>query len=233
MKRIMALILVALLLAGCSERQLDTGKKKSEDKEEKVSSAPVESSKPKKEEKEPEPEENKSLKLAKSYAELLTSGKYYIDCVAVIEYEGMTLENPMLIAVDGENSSISVSSDLTGTMKTIRTLTFDGAVYMVNDEQRSYMQIDESQAASSFNTVFDEMEHIGEGTGDFCGEEHEYIEFACGEDSVKLFFEKDALIGMTRSIEEGEVSQTALKINGISQNIPDRLVAMPLGYTKQ
>ena len=55
MKRIMALILAALLLAGCSERQLDTGKKKSEDKEEKVSSAPVESSKPEKKEEKPEP----------------------------------------------------------------------------------------------------------------------------------------------------------------------------------
>lgn len=234
MKKIVALIAAALLLAGCSERNLDQ-KPQGLDKEP-VSSSQSDSGKTasKQEKQEPqETEENKSLKLAKSYAEILSSGKYYIDCTAVIEYEGMTLTNPMLIAVDGENSSISVSSDLSGAMQTIRTLTFDGAVYMINDEQRSYMQIDDAQVSNSFNTDFSDMKYIGEGNEKFDGSEHDFIEFDCGGDSVKLFFDNDRLIGMTRSIADGEISQTVLKISGISQNIPDRLVAMPLGYTKQ
>lgn len=232
MRKFIALIMAAALLAGCSERSLDKNPQSSEP--EAPVSSQIESSEPVSEESEaPQTEENKRLKLAESYSEILSSGKYYIDCTAVIEYEGMTLTNPMLIAVDGENSSISVSSDLSGTMQTIRTLTFDGEVYMVNDEQRSYMQLDSAQVSNSFNTDFSDMEHIGEGTEKFDGEEREFIEFDCGESVVKLFFADDRLIGMTRSLADDDVEQTVLKINGISQNIPDRLVAMPIGYTKQ
>lgn len=232
MKKIIVLLTAALLLAGCSERNLEKKPQNSESGQ--SSSSQIESSEPVKEENStPEKKENKTLKLAESYAEMLSSGKYYIDCVAVIEYEGMTLTNPMLIAVEGENSSISVSSDLSGTMQTIRTLTVDGNVYMVNDEQRSYTQVDGAMSANSFNTDFAEMECVGEGREKFDGEELDFIEFACGEDSVKLFFADERLVGMTRSIAQGDVNETVLKINGISQNIPDRLTAMPLGYTKQ
>lgn len=231
MKRILALILAAVLIGGCSQRKLDTKPKKPQD-EQSASSAQVQAAEPQQPEPEKEPQ-SPNLKLAKSYAEMLCSGKYYIDCTAVIEFEGMTLENPMLIAVEGENSSISVSSDLSGAMVTMRTLTLDGEVYVINDEQRSYMQVDVSHTAGGLNTDFSELEYAGSEKGSFCGDEHDCERFSCGDDTVRLFFENGALIGITRSIPDGEIDETVLKINGVSQNIPDRLIAMPLGYTKQ
>lgn len=170
---------------------------------------------------------------AEKYADILRSGAYYIDCTAVIEMEGMQLENPMLIAVKGDNSSISVSSDLSGALVTIRTLVFDGNVYRINDAQRSYMQVDPEQSANSFDTDFSELRYIGEGTGTFLGGMRPCSEYARGEQTIRFFFDGSALIGLTQSIADEQVSEIMMKINGLSPNIPGKLVELPIGYTKE
>lgn len=170
---------------------------------------------------------------AERYADILRGGTYYIDCTAVIEMEGMQLENPMLVAVRGENSSISVSSDLSGAPVTIRTLVFDGNAYRVNDAQRSYTPIDPEQRANSFDTDFSELRYIGEGSGTFLGETRPCSEYARGEQTVRFFFDGGALVGLTQSITDEQVGEIMLKINGLSANIPGKLVELPLGYTKE
>jgi len=178
-----------------------------------------------------EPEEKKQR--AKAYADILSSGKYYIDCTAEIEYEGMTLSNPMLIAVEGENSSITISSDLSGTMVTMRTLTLDGVVYMINDAARSFTEIPLEQTANSFDTDWSGMEYDLAGEEEFCGEMLEYEQYLQDGRAVKFFLDGDRLVGIGRATEDGEMTQTNLRINAISQNIPDRLIAYPIGYQKQ
>lgn len=170
---------------------------------------------------------------AEKYADILRSGTYYIDCTAVIAMEGMQLENPMLIAVKGGNSSISVSNDLSGTPVTIRTLVFDGEVYRINDAQRSYMQIDPEQSANSFDTDFSELRYIGESSASFLGEALPCSEYARGEQTVRFFFDGDTLAGMTQSITGEQVGEVMLKIKGLSPNIPGKLVELPIGYTKE
>lgn len=170
---------------------------------------------------------------AERYADILRGGAYYIDCTAVIEMEGMQLENPMLVAVRGENSSISVSSDLSGASVTIRTLVFDGNVYRINDAQRSYTQIDPEQSANSFDTDFSELRYLGEGSGAFLGETRPCSEYARGEQTVRFFFDGGTLVGLTQSITDEQVGEIMLKINGLSPNIPGKLVELPIGYTKE
>lgn len=231
-KFIIVLLLAALLCCGCSERKLKTSEKAESGKAaesvssqaEPSSSAPSSSA---------ESSQKSLSKLAAPYAEILKSGKYYIDCTAVINAQGMILSNPMLIAADGENSSISVSSDLSGTMVTMRTLRFDGVTYMVNDSKRTYMKVDEQQSGSSFNTDFADLEYTDESSGEIDGEMLPCVRYDCGGDTVCLFFKNDLPAGLTRTIKDEMVSEMALKINGLSQNIPDRLIAMPLGYTEQ
>ncbi|HWP52057.1 MAG TPA: hypothetical protein VN626_10220 [Clostridia bacterium] len=170
---------------------------------------------------------------AAKYADILSKGTYYIDCTAAIEMEGMQLENTMLIAVKNGNSSISVSSDLSGMLVTMRTLVFDGNVYQVNDAQRSYTQIDSEQSANSFDTDFSSLRYIGEGIGTFFGETLPCSEYERGEQTVRFFLNDNTLLGLTQSIIDEQVSEIMLKINGLSANIPDKLVEMPIGYTKE
>ena len=176
---------------------------------------------------------DQAANAADKYADILRSGTYYIDCTAVIAMEGMQLENPMLIAVKGGNSSISVSSDLSGTSVTIRTLVFDGEVYRINDAQRSYMKLDPEQSANSFDTDFSELRYIGESSASFSGETRPCSEYARGEQAVRFFFDGGALIGMTQSITDEQVEEVMLKIKGLSSNIPGKLVELPIGYTKE
>lgn len=228
-KRLLVLLLAALLLFGCSKRDLSGEKQPSEPPKQEQIMEETSVSEPVSEPEKKEPKEP----LSKKYAKMLQSQKYYIDCTAEIETEGMSFSNSMLIAVDGDNSSITVSSDLTGTLVTIRTLTLDGNIYMVNDTARSYMQIPPEQAANSFNTDFSDMEYIGEGSGDFCGEELYFEEYSKGDESIKLYFKDDNLTGLSRSIEDEEISEMTLKIAAISQNIPEKLITMPIGYQQQ
>ncbi len=170
---------------------------------------------------------------AEKYADTLIGGTYYIDCIAVIEMDGMQLENPMLIAVKEGNSSISVSSDLSGAPVTIRTLVFDGEVYRINDAQRSYTQIDPEQSANSFDTDFAGLRYLGEGTARFLGETRPCSEYARGEQIIRFFLDNGTLVGLTQTVADEQVEQIMLKINGLSSNIPNRLVELPLGYTKE
>ena len=147
--------------------------------------------------------------------------------------EGMQLENTMLIAAKDGNSSISVSSDLSGTLVTIRTLVYEGNVYQINDAQRSYMQIDAAQSANRFDIDFTNLRYVGESTGSFLGKTLPCSEYARGEQTVRLFFDGNTLLGMTQSITDEQANEIVLKINGLSANIPDQLVAMPIGYTKE
>lgn len=171
--------------------------------------------------------------VAERYAEILRGGTYYIDCTAVIEMEGMQLENTMLIAVKGGNSSVSVSSDLSGALVTLRTLVYDGNVYQINDAQRSYTQIDPAQSANSFDTDFSALNYIGEGTGTFFGETLPCSEYERGEQTIRFFLNGNTLLGLTQSITDEQVGEIMLKINGLSANIPDRLVELPIGYSKE
>lgn len=176
---------------------------------------------------------SQAVNAAEKYVEILKSGTYYIDCNAVIEMEGMQLENAMLIAAKDGNSSISVSSDLSGTLVTIRTLVYDGNVYQINDAQRSYMKIDAAQSANSFDTDFSNLRYVGESTAPFLGETLPCSEYARGEQAIRFFFEGNTLLGMTQSITDDRANEIVLKVTGLSSNIPDQLVAMPLGYTKE
>lgn len=171
--------------------------------------------------------------IAERYADILRGGVYYIDCTAVVEIEGMQLENPMLIAVRDGNSSVSVSSNLSGALVTIRTLMYDGNVYQIDDTQRSYAQIDPEQSANSFDTDFSELGYIGEATGDFLGETLPCLEYARGDQIIRFFLDGSTLLGMTQSITDEQASEITLKINGISTNLPDHLVELPIGYTKE
>lgn len=176
---------------------------------------------------------SQAVNAAEKYVEILKSGTYYIDCSAVVDMDGMQLENAMLIAAKDGNSSISVSSDLSGTLVTIRTLVYDGNVYQINDAQRSYMKIDAAQSANSFDTDFTNLRYVGESTAPFLGETLPCSEYARGEQAIRFFFDGNTLLGMTQSITDERANEIVLKISGLSANIPDQLVAMPLGYTKE
>ncbi len=175
----------------------------------------------------------KTADIAEKYADILRNGTYYIDCTVVIDMEGMQFENPMLIAVRGDNSSISVSSDLSGALVTMRTLVFDGDAYQINDAQRSYTQIDPGQSANSFDTDFSELRYIGESTGTFLGETRPCSEYVRGEQTIRFFFDGSTFVGLTQSITDEQVGEITMKINGLSANIPGKLVELPVGYARE
>ncbi len=231
-KLILLLVLLASIFTACSERDLGLSSSAAPKAESSSQSqvpalsepVPVSSG------------EATSQTLANSaerYADILRGGTYYIDCNAVIEMEGMQLENGMLIAVEDGNSSISVSSDLSGALVTIRTLVFDGNVYQINDAQRSYQQIEPEQSANSFDTDFSALRYVGEGSGTFLDETRPCWEYERSGQTVRFFLNGGALMGMTQSITDEQASEITLKINALSANVPGQLVQMPIGYTKE
>lgn len=227
-EKIILLAILIVIFAACSERDLKMSSSEQVSHSESQNQSQQLSSQESNEDSS-EPEVVNSQK----YADILKSGNYYIDCIAVIDMQGMKLENSMLIAVKDGNSSISVSSDLTGSLVTIRTLIYDGNVYTINDTQRSYIQIEPSEIKDSFNTDYSKLSYIGESEGEFCDETLSCSEYSEGEDIVRFFFKENKLVGITRSISDDQVSEMALIINGVSSNIPDHLIEVPIGYTKQ
>lgn len=223
------IVIIAILFTACSKRNLGVSSSstssapKNSQNQSAVESLPTESNSA----------TSQPVNAAEKYVDILKSGTYYIDCNAVIQMEGMQLENTMLIAAKDGNSSISVSSDLSGTLVTIRTLVYEGNVYQINDAQRSYMQIDAAQSANRFDIDFTNLRYVGESTGSFLGKTLPCSEYARGEQTVRLFFDGNTLLGMTQSITDEQANEIVLKINGLSANIPDQLVAMPIGYTKE
>lgn len=232
LKPILLLVLFVMLFAACSKRDLGlsssaaptTVLSSQNQADSQAGSQPDSSS---------EAHSQKSENPAEQYADILTSGTYYIDCTAVVEMEGMQLENAMLIAAKDGNSSISVSSDLSGTLVTIRTLVYDGNVYQVNDAQRSYQQIEPEQSANSFDIDFSKLRYVGESSGTFLNETRPCWEYERAGQTIRFFLNGDSLIGMTQSITDEQASEIMLKINGLSANIPGQLVQMPMGYTKE
>lgn len=232
LKIIIPIAILIILFTACSKRNLEISSSSASpavQSSQDQSPSPLES----------QPEESGEAasqtaeKTAERYADILKSGTYYIDCNAVIEMEGMQLENAMLIAVKGSNSSISVSSDLSGTLVTLRTLVYDGSVYQINDAQRSFIQIDPSQSANSFDTDFSDLRYIGESTGQFLGETLPCSEYERGEQTVRFFLDGNSLLGITQSITDEQAHEMVLDINGLSANIPGQLVELPIGYTKE
>ncbi|MFV0498396.1 MAG: hypothetical protein ACK5L0_09575 [Candidatus Fimivivens sp.] len=220
-------VIFLLIFTACSGRDLDISSSSI--------SSEAESNQSTSDPSRPELDESSSqpANVAEKYADILKSGTYYIDCNAVVEMEGMQLENAMLIAVDNGNSSISISSDLSGALVTIRTLIYEDNIYQINDAQRSYIQIDAAQSANSFDTDFTQLQYVGESVGSFLGETLPCSEYQRGNQTIRLFFDGNVLRGMTQSIDEAQANEIVLKINGLSPNIPDKLVALPLGYTKE
>ena len=223
------IVIIAILFTACSKRNLGVSSSstssapQNSQNQSAVESLPTESNSA----------TSQPVNAAEKYVDILKSGTYYIDCNAVIQMEGMQLENTMLIAAKDRNSSISVSSDLSGTLVTIRTLVYEGNVYQINDAQRSYMQIDAAQSANRFDIDFTNLRYVGESTGSFLGKTLPCSEYARVEQTVRLFFDGNTLLGMTQSITDEQANEIVLKINGLSANIPDQLVAMPIGYTKE
>lgn len=227
MKRLTALLL-ALMLAisftACKKR--DTLKSEAPPSSPEASSVIEPSSQTPSSESEPEPE-----KQSQKYIDLLKGGSYYVDGTAIISVMGMKMESQMIIAVKGADSSISVTNDMTGIPITIRTLTIDGKSYTVNDSNKTYSEAEAAMSLGSFNTDFSSVEYSGEGTGDFDGEQLYFEEYSRGEDSVKLFFKDGRIAGLSLSVPDMEMGDVYIRINGLSENIPDHLVEMPIGYT--
>ncbi|KAF5034582.1 hypothetical protein DSECCO2_594570 [anaerobic digester metagenome] len=231
LKIILIFVILTVFLSACSKRNLGSPPSAASSAVPSSQSQPQPASQP--EESGAADSSSQAANVAERYADILRGGTYYIDCTAVSEMEGMQLENTMLIAVKGGNSSVSVSSDLSGALVALRTLVYDGNVYQINDAQRSYTQIDPAQSANSFDTDFSALNYVGEGTGTFFGETLPCSEYERGEQTIRFFLNGNTLLGLTQSITDEQVGEIMLKINGLSANIPDRIVELPIGYSKE
>lgn len=230
MKKLTALLLAMLLalsFTACKKR--DALKEESSEPAPAPAPAVIEpSSQQPSSEPEAEPE-----KLSQKYMDMLLGGTYYVDGTAIISVMGMKMESQMIIAVKGADSSISVTNDMTGFPITIRTITIDGKSYSVNDSDKSYSEAGSEMSLGSFNTDFSGVEYAGEGTGEFDGEELYYEEYTRGEDGVKLFFKDDKIAGLALVMPDMDMGEVHIRINGISENVPEHLVELPIGYTKK
>jgi hypothetical protein len=170
---------------------------------------------------------------SESYAALLKEGTYYLDCTALLTVEGLTLSNDMLIAVRGEDCSVTISGDLGGLPSTLRVLTLGAESYLMDDENRTYSPIDGAALQGAFDTDFSRLTYRGSGEDAFDTATLFYEEYAEGDGRVRFFFDGDRLLGLTRTVLDTQVDEIALRINGLSGNIPDRTLELPIGYTRQ
>lgn len=165
------------------------------------------------------------------YAALLAAKTYYLDCTVLLEVEGLRLSNRMVVAVRGDDYSVTVTGEMGGTPATLlRVLALDGQVYLVDDEKRTYAPAGESAAAGGFDTDFSRLVYRASGEGAFDGATLAYEEYAEGDGTLRFYFDKDTLAGVTRSIQDSMISEITLKIRGLSSNIPEGTLQIPPGY---
>ena len=135
------------------------------------------------------------------------------------------------VASDGGNTSMRTVASAEGITLSQRVLVKDGAAYMINDENKSYASLPDTDEPEMIVTDFSNITPVGSGTGEIDGKTLPYEEYATSEqgETVRYYIDNGEVYGIVS--EDGEYKNVMI-IKNQSRNAPAGEFELPAGYTE-
>ena len=161
--------------------------------------------------------------LSKVYADSMKSGQFLLHYQGTVTAEGQTMEMDVTTAVDGETiATISVMNGMT-----VHTLLQDGVMYLIDDQNKTYSEMEMMAGLELGDTA--ELEYKGKGTATVDGKEMHYEEYAIENGLMRYYFDGDKLYAISETVGSEEMM---MKVLEFSDKVPEDMVSIPAGYTK-
>ncbi len=207
MKRMISCLLILMLLAvsmtGCG------GTQKTEDKK----AAGTEQS-------EKAGTDKMGAKLSAAYVDMMKNGNYLMKYKANMEVEGQTTTVEATIAVSGEKTAVSSTTE--GYQS--KAITMDDKLYMVDDNSKTVivMKAQPTETSEGINT--EGITYVGSGTEDGLA----YEEYSTSDSTIKYYFDGKDLVKIKLISEDAVV--TEMEIIEMSNDVPESMFEIPADY---
>jgi len=162
-------------------------------------------------------------RLAKTYSDMMASGKYFMKYRMNTDGETITAE----IAYNGDDIATKTVASGIETRMVIK----DNKLYMIDSSTRTGMVM----SSEDYEGEEDDVDYAGlvfvkDGQGNFLGQTLPYEEYSVDGTIIKYFFEGKKLAGMEMNYE-GMIQ--VLEILELSKSIPSDMFDIPKDYEKR
>lgn len=225
-----AILLIMALLAGCggsdepaaedgtvAEQESDSGSEADEEETSAAAGMP------------------EGKRLAGLYQDMMKSGKYYMKYEAwTVPIEAADAEPQLAmiisIAFDGDDSDTMIESEGMGSF---RNLSLNGVTYMINDADKTYIEMpetDEESAEGLDLLTSEDLELVDTGKDVVLGVTMSYEEYESGGETLRYYFDGDELYAF---VVHDALGDLVMKVIELSDKIPSEMLKMPAGYINQ
>ena len=167
-------------------------------------------------------------RLSEAFADIMKSGNYYMRYMTEIEMDGEYIESKVELANKGDDFSLISSMEVDGELVTSKMVFMGEKMYMIYDEEEFVMVMDASAGdTESGQADYDNMQYLGNGTGDVKGRTLAYEEYSVDEGKVRYYFDGRNIYAM-ETIADG--ASLLMIIEEISDKIPSGMFDIPADY---
>jgi len=165
--------------------------------------------------------------LSRDYIELMKSGKYLIHYKVTNSMAGESMTAEITTAVDGETIAATMVAEGAKT----RSLIKDGAAYLIDDENKTYMKMDlGSDMPLNESEMFEntaDLAYVGSGTDKVDGRSLPYEEYGVEGETLRFYMDGKTLYAITSKTGADLVEMVILEF---TDKIPDGMMDLPEGY---
>lgn len=244
-KSIGLLIIIALIVAGCTSEETDT----SQSEEQETNQSEVEVGQDMDLDKQDENDDSAGEVKSKVLLDMMNAKEYTTEIKMITRSGQNESESLITTVVSGDKVYSSTES---GPM-TMRYIEKEDKLYQIMDDTKTiivlnrYEEDDGEIDFTSQNLVYDDLEYVGKGTEEFLGKQMPYEEYNIELGSVKYYIDGDKLDGMEVLIDMkkligdelddeelagmvDEESSIKMKILSFEKKADSSLFELPEGY---
>ena len=158
----------------------------------------------------------------------MSEGKYSFDFTMTMESAEGSMESAGSMASDGGKSAMTVEMSIIGMTIKQKIIVKDGKTYLLDDGNKSYMEMPIGEAADSI-TDFSNLTLIGAGTGEIKGRTLPYEDYKQGGSGETVRYYLDG--GQVYGIETSSTgSKTTMIITNPKNSVPAGVFDIPADY---
>lgn len=161
--------------------------------------------------------------LSSDYADLMNSGKYFLQYKATINAGNMQGQATVIFAMDGDNSSSIM--EFNG-MRT-RTITINKKNYIFDDDSKTYFINTVYDGTDEPMTLTENIKYLGSGQETINGKDLVYEEYNSDGGKIKYYFDGDKLFGISSMHNDASIF---MEIIELSNKVTDDMFKIPSDY---
>lgn len=168
-------------------------------------------------------------KLSGAYSDAMKSGRFYITFTTDIDLDGISVQMDAAAASDGGATAMLTRIPAPdGKIMESRVLIKDGKSYMIDDNAKSYMQMDAATVEIPIGG-YTSMVYAGDGSGEIDGRSLPYEEYAGTDGFIRFYFDGQNLFAISTQPDSGGM---IMLVTEFSDKIPADILELPADYVK-